>query len=512
MTREDLLLSRLERYAASDMAPMHMPGHKRRTDLEGIREFPNPYEIDITEIEGFDNLHHPEGILKDSMEWASSVYGSDWTRYLVNGSSCGILSAIGAMGGGEMLLARNCHKSAYHGVILNHRDIRYVYPQFIETLGINGGISANDVDKLLLNHPEISSVLLTSPTYDGIVSDVHAIAEAVHRHGAVLIVDEAHGAHFSFCHSKGKERSAANSVIRGEFPESALCCGADIVIQSLHKTLPSLTQTALIHVRGSRVDVQRLEYYLQIFQSSSPSYVLMSSIESCIFEMWKHGEQHMKAFAERIRALRERLTKLQNLRLIGRELIGRCSVYEVDLSKIVISCRGCAAATDKRQNLSGETLSRWLRSQYHIEMEMCGADYVVAITTFLDRQENLDRLADALLEIDGQLVRLNDRKEDGWRYPEPEIVRHMADAISDPWEEILLNDCLGRISTEFVYLYPPGIPILAPGERITEGIFHVIEQYRDMGLPLQGMSDRASKRIRVVREEGRGVSGAAPVG
>lgn len=168
----------VKRYSASGAAAFHMPGHKRQMDCGLLRDFPNPFSIDITEIDGFDNLHHPEGILKESMEWAAGVYGADHTYYLVNGSSCGILSAIGAAArpGETILVSRNCHKSVYHGLILNSLKPEYVYPQIIEELGIQGGIKPEDVEKKLTEHPEIRCVLIVSPTYDGVVSDIRGIA------------------------------------------------------------------------------------------------------------------------------------------------------------------------------------------------------------------------------------------------------------------------------------------------------------------------------------------------
>ena len=239
MKKEELLIERLKKYRRLDMYPFHMPGHKR---AEGIKlSFPDPFSVDITEIDGFDNLHHPEGILKDSMEWASSLYGSDRTWYLVNGSTCGLLSAISAAvsHGGKILVSRNCHKAVYHGIYLNHLEAVYVYPQPVPGLGIQGGILPEDVENALKNDPDIQAVLIVSPTYDGIVSDVEAIAKIVHKAGLPLIVDEAHGAHFAYGDA---------------FPKSALELGADAVIQSVHKTLPSLTQTALLHVKNNRPD------------------------------------------------------------------------------------------------------------------------------------------------------------------------------------------------------------------------------------------------------------------
>lgn len=497
MTREDLLLSRLERYVASDAAPMHMPGHKRRMDRAEIAAFPNPFAIDITEIDGFDNLHHPEGILKDSMAWAASVYGSDRTWYLVNGSTAGVLGAIHAAADGKILMARNSHKSAYYAVILNRRPVCYVYPQTIDKWGINGGISAEDVEQILAGDTKISAVFLTSPTYEGVVSDVRAIAEAAHRHGVPLIVDEAHGAHLSFRPGIRMELSPTGPA-GGAFPESALSCGADVVIQSLHKTLPSLTQTAVLHLKGERIDERRLERYLQMFQSSSPSYVFMASIERCIYGMWKHGVRELEAFAGRLERIRERLEPLQNLRLAGREWVGKRAVFAVDPSRIVVSCRACFPAADGDQAVTGERLGQWLREEYHIEVEMCGADYVVAITTFMDRQEHLDRLADAFLEIDRRLVRASADDACEMAFPVAEPVWEMADALSENGETVQLEACLGRVCAEFVYIYPPGIPILAPGERVTPAAFAVLKHYRKIGLPLKGMADPAGRFIRVI--------------
>lgn len=472
---------------------MHMPGHKRQTGEPFLRDFPNPFSIDITEIDGFDNLHHPEGILKASMEWAADVYGADKTWYLVNGSSCGILSAIcGTVKPGErILMSRNCHKSAYHGVILSQAEADYIYPQTLENLGIQGGILASDVEKKLEEQPDIRAVLIVSPTYDGVVSDVEAIAEVVHQHGIPLIVDEAHGAHFPF----GK----------GVFPRSALDCGADLVIQSLHKTLPSLTQTAVMHGRAGRVDFGRIENFLQMFQSSSPSYVFMAAIEQCIWEMSQNGAMQMQEFAGRLQKLRRQLKELKCLRLLGTEVLdgkGNAGAFALDLSKIVVSCRNCG--------ISGETLGDWLRQRYHIEMEMCGADYAVAITTYLDREEDLRRLGTALLELDRGLADRRRKAGDGglpeWEIekrpesamPRPQICRNLSEVVQCLQKEENLTDCVGKISGEFVYLYPPGIPIVAPGELITEEILQMINMYKEMKLPVQGMEDKAAKRLKVL--------------
>ena len=394
MRQEELLINRLAAYARSDMYPFHMPGHKRRTGPEDsfmnscVDSFTNPFAVDITEIEGFDNLHHPEGILKDSMKWAADVYGADQTYYMINGSTGGILAAVcgSVPRGGRILVSRNCHKSVYHGICLNQLKTSYVYPQEIEGLGIQGGITAEDVDRMLNRYMDTQAVLIVCPTYDGIVSDIEAIARIVHRAGLPLIVDEAHGAHFRY---------------DAMFPVSALDLGADVVIQSVHKTLPSLTQTALLHIKCNRpdggcyADRERIDRYIHMVQSSSPSYVLMASIENSIYQM---EQTDMAPYGKQLHKLRRRLGQMRHLRLADTGLIGQAGIRDLDISKIVVSTRGTCLypAEDGLTGFTGAQLDDILRREYHLEMEMCGADYVTAITTVMDSGEGLERLGDAL--------------------------------------------------------------------------------------------------------------------
>ena len=493
MREEELLINRLKAYKDSRIYPFHMPGHKR-LQLGGIKgetarsgmDFPNPFFVDITEVEGFDNLHHAQGILKQSMEWAARVYGADRTWYLINGSTCGILASVCGCTrpGGHILMSRNCHKAAYHAAYINHLRTSYVYPQDLPGLGIQGGILPEDVEKALEEHRDIQAVFIVSPTYDGVVSDVSKIADIVHRKGIPLIVDEAHGAHFRF----GKW-----------FPDSALDMGADAVIQSVHKTLPSLTQTALLHIKGNYVNSRNIERYLSIFQSSSPSYVFMASIENSIFVMDRMQRERdsvqMKEYEAHLMDLRRRLASMKNLRLVDRDIVGMGGVWDLDVSKIVVSTRGTA--------LSGADLSSILREKYHLEMEMCGADYVTAITTVFDSPEGLQRLGDSLEEIDADVTGTPGSREDG---PAGYGMRAQAqcclrEAMESPSRPVLLKGSEGKISAEFVYLYPPGIPILAPGENIARNILDVIEEYIKKGLPIQGPEDESLETLRVLSGE-----------
>ena len=505
MRQEELLINRLAAYARSDMYPFHMPGHKRRTGPEEsfmnscTDSFTNPFAVDITEIEGFDNLHHPEGILKDSMKWAADVYGADQTYYLINGSTGGILAAVcgSVPRGGRILVSRNCHKSVYHGICLNQLKTSYVYPQEIEGLGIQGGITAEDVDRMLNRYMDTQAVLIVCPTYDGIVSDIEAIARIVHRAGLPLIVDEAHGAHFRY---------------DAMFPVSALDLGADVVIQSVHKTLPSLTQTALLHIKCNRpdggcyADRERIDRYIHMVQSSSPSYVLMASIENSIYQI---EQTDTAPYGKQLHRLRRRLGQMRHLRLADTGLIGQAGIRDLDISKIVVSTRGTCLypAEDGLTGFTGAQLDDILRREYHLEMEMCGADYVTAITTVMDSGEGLERLGDALTRIDTQLTDAG-YKPDGRRGDQKSVysmrcdtAMSMGEAMEEKMASVGLEDSAGCISGEFVYIYPPGIPIVAPGEWISRPILEVILEYRDKGLPVQGPADQSLRTIRVVQKD-----------
>ena len=501
------LLERLTEYAGSDAYPFHMPGHKRREITDGIPGgFPDPYGIDITEIDGFDNLHHAEGILKDAMDEAAAIYGTDRSWYLVNGSTCGILSAVFATteNGGKILTARNCHKAVYHAICLNRLEAEYLYPEEITEFGINGGIRAEDVRKALEKDAmrcagnsgdvrgkitKIQAVLITSPTYEGVVSDIRAIADAAHEYGIPLIVDEAHGAHLEYadqCHS---------------FPKSALEYGADIVIQSLHKTLPCFTQTAILHVKGKLVDQDRISRYLSMFQTSSPSYLFMAGMERCIRYMDGDGRNGMVRYEKRLEHFMERMEGLQVLEVLDREICGKYrTVAGWDPSKIVVS-------TMRAEDFHGEELAETLRRKYHLEMEMTAPEYVIAMTSLMDTEEGFERLGTALWEIDGALRRRMEpeqQKEKGElkekeRCETPEGLESklshpvrrtlICEAMDADTERTAFQDTVGKVSAEFVYLYPPGIPIIAPGEVFTDAIVEKIVAYKAAGLLVQGPAD-----------------------
>lgn len=521
------LLEQLIMYGKSDYYPFHMPGHKRQDSL-GITSFPNPFSVDITEIDGFDNLHHAEGILKDSMEQAARIYGADRTWYLVNGSSGGILSAISAVTrpGDKILMGRNCHKSAYHAVMLNRLEPVYVYPEELKCPGISricqseelsvseesaagsgilGGLAPEKIEAALDAEPGVKAIFITSPTYEGIVSDVAAIAEAAHRHGIPLIVDEAHGAHFTF----GED-----------FPASALDCGADVVIQSLHKTLPSLTQTAVIHLKSSLVNAGQLERYLSVYQSSSPSYVFMAVMERCVRYMDGKGRKQMKAYGARLHRWMEEAKSLRYLRVLDDEICGNSGVYARDLSKLVVLVPGVIPAArssgDSVDWLDGTALSERLREKYHLEAEMSCSRYVILMTSVMDTEEGLKRLMTALKEIDAEYAACREAelflKTDWKTDTSPKRNSGKENAVSawlsgtvrkvlpaDAWhgekEKIALSHAVGRVAGSFVTVYPPGVPMLVPGEVITEEAVQLIWRNYRLGLTVEGIEAKEAEEF-----------------
>lgn len=472
----DRLYDKLTSYYYEDYYPMHMPGHKRNT---GLLQMTDPYEIDITEIEGFDNLHQAEGILKQLSERISSLYGAAASYPLINGSTSGILAGISAAvkRRDKILIARNCHKSVYHAVVLMGLEPVYCYPQQIEEMPVNGGISAGDIEEALIKHKDIALVVVTSPTYEGVVSDIKAVAEVVHRYGAVLLVDEAHGAHLGF---------------HDAFPKSAVSLGADIIIQSLHKTLPAFTQTAVLHSNLPGLN-HKLEKYLNIYQSSSPSYILLSGIDRCVSLLEEQGEALFAAYYDKLNNFYSTVKDLRGFKLLSPDLTGRYGIYALDPSKLVVSTRNT--------KYTGHELQTILREKYHIVMEMATPDYVLGMTGICDTQEGFKRLSEALLQLDQEsgAAGIRDRSRMAYR-PEPSRIMLPGEVLeSCLTEQVKLKDSCGRVAAAFVSMYPPGTPIIVPGERIDNGVLALIEWIKRNEINLTGLC-AGNDKIEVVSD------------
>lgn len=478
----EYLYSKLIQYSSSDYYGFHMPGHKRSSALTGTEL---PYKIDITEIEGFDDLHHAKGILREAQERAAKVYQAEETHYLINGSTAGLLSAVFGCTrrGDRILMARNCHKSVYNAVFLNGLRPVYIYPEEVPGTEMNSEIAQRQVDQLLNDYPDVRAVVITSPTYDGVVSDVRKIAETVHKRNIPLILDEAHGAHLGF---------------HPYFPENGNQCGADLVIHSLHKTLPALTQTALLHMNGDIVNRSQVRKYLHMLQSSSPSYVLMAGMDECIRMLEERGEEVFAQYSVLLDHARKRLQELRYMELMRTE--------RYDPSKLVISVKDTVLA-DSGEIFTGRDLYRWLLDNYHLQAEMAAGFYVIFMTSPADMPEGMERLISALYEIDQKLV-INKSDERKSACPEIPDIRETAisqEAVysscdaeekrAEGSETVLWSEAEGRISLEYTYLYPPGIPLIVPGERISGQTVKQIGMYEKMGFEIEGTEHKGQIEV-----------------
>lgn len=460
--RQDYLDKELEAYSKKGIYPFHMPGHKR-VDQALI----NPYSLDITEIEGFDNLHKPEGILLKAKEGLARLYGVKESFFLVNGSTCGILAAISAATGrgDTLLMARNCHKAVYHGAALRGLHTEYLYPAVTKS-GIQGSISCEEVEQSLIRNPGIRAVILTSPTYDGVLSDIQRIADCVHRYGIPLIVDEAHGAHLGF---------------GGGFPESAVSKGADVVIQSFHKTLPSLTQTAVLHRTSDRISQERLQKYLEVYQTSSPSYLLMASIDRCVRLLEEGAEEYFLSFRNRLECFYDDVKTLKNLQVLTEQDFKQEEAYRIDRSKILIDT--------SHTSLTGTEFMNELRKNHKLELEMASRYYALAMTSFMDTQEGFCRLAKALKILDEQVERGEGEPHSFIKelYGYKEAVLPIWEAEETEREKIPLWEAKNRVAAESISIYPPGIPVVVPGERLEEGFLERVEECERKGLQICGL-------------------------
>lgn len=466
---ESKLYNKLLEYSASDYYGFHMPGHKRNVDCIDMKD---PYTFDITEIEGFDNLYNPKGIILEEMEKARRMYNSKKTYFLVNGSSSGNLAAISSLAekGDKIIIARNSHKSIYNAVELLQLKVEFLYPKMMSDEDIYASYDLSDVDIILQQNIDARALVITSPTYEGIVSDVQGICELAHRYEIPVIVDGAHGAHF---------------VLSDKFPNTAISCGADIVIESLHKTLPSLTQTALLHYNSELVNKNKLEKYLSVYQTSSPSYVLMASICNCLEFIRNSDAKVGTNWIDRLSEFHKRMSCLKSLCILdGQE----CNdVFEFDYSKIVIII--------KNGVISGIELKNMLNKKYHLELEMAAPSYVIAMTSAIDTEEGFARLEHALIEIDNQLSDnriMQFQKQKGIYNIRNKKVCEIFEAVEcikkvygqggkEQNSASVKNTPDEYVATTYSYLYPPGIPIIVPGESVTKEVRDLLKQYEAAG-------------------------------
>ena len=444
--RQTPLYDKLLEYSKSKL-PYHMPGHKlgRFKALEEV----NLFKLDNTEAEGMDNLYQADGVIKEAMDLMATFYGAQKSIFITNGSTAGILASILSVchEGDKLIIARNAHHSVWNALVLAGVMPVYISPEYLQEDDILGQVTVRSVEEALEKYPDVKGALIVSPTYEGIVSDIKGISDILHRKNKVLIVDEAHGAHF---------------VLEGVFPLNSIKCGADLVINSVHKTLPALTQSALLHLCSNRISYDTLIDSLRMIQTSSPSYAMMGLMDYIRDYMIRNKYMLDKQYMTPLKNVRLKLSALKCLKLIDQP----SEMY--DIGKIIIST--------KNANLTGYELAHKLSKDYNISVEAALETYIILMTTIADDENSLMKLAEALLEID-QSLKIQIRKTTINDFMQKEVILGQSPRkiyyMDKEWCE--LSMCEGKVAAKNVMLYPPGIPIICMGETIRHTHLQVIK-------------------------------------
>lgn len=476
----------LKAYTEKDMVGFHTPGHKYGAgidpeflDFVGRKTF----EIDLCELPEVDNLHDPEHVLKEAMELAAQAYGAEHSFFLVNGSTCGNNTMVLTVcdPGDKILIPRNVHKSIISGVLLSGAIPVYITPTWDRELGIDHNLTPEAVEAALQRHPDVKGLFVVNPTYYGVSSDLRRIAEICHRHGKPLLVDEAHGPHLHF---------------HPEYPLSAVDVGADMVVQSTHKIIAGMTQSSMLHINSGRVDINRARKVLQLMQSTSPNYVLMASLDTARRQMALHGDTLLQHALEISRWARSELNKIPGIHCFGTERVGFPGLFALDESKLTINVSGLG--------VSGFDFCDWLNERHGIQSEMGTLTNVLEIVTFANTQQDMVRLVEAVRSISQDIHTQGIPRQalpllQQMDLPDlPEAVLTPREAFYAKVETVPFSKSAGRICTEVVSPYPPGIPILVPGERITQELVDYLQLVYRHGGFINGPDDVRLNTIKVV--------------
>ncbi|MBX7279612.1 aminotransferase class I/II-fold pyridoxal phosphate-dependent enzyme [Clostridium chauvoei] len=479
--KETPLFNALLKYVDYDTLPFHVPGHKKGVGIdEEFKNFigENPFKIDVTVFKSVDSLHHPTGPIKKAQELAADAYGADASFFSIHGTSGAIQAMIMSTvtDGDKIIVPRNVHKSVTAGIILSGAVPVFMQPELDKKLGIAHGVTPKTVKKTLEENKDAKAVLIINPTYYGVATDIKEIANIVHSYNIPLIVDEAHGPHLAFSN---------------KLPTSALEAGADICAQSTHKIIGSLTQGSLLHVKSKYIDPKRVKQILNLLQTTSPSYILMASLDTARRQIAINGSTLLDKTIELCKYTRNEINKIPGFYSFGEEILGKPGCYSFDSTKLTISSR--------ELGITGFELDMILSNKYHIQMELSDFYNVLAVGSFGDTREGMERLLKALKEISKEYYGKKPYIPDFLDIPSiaPKVINpreaFYSDKISTP-----LKESIGKISGEFLLAYPPGIPLLCPGEKINEEIVNYVEDLKRANLYVQGTEDPTVTSIKIV--------------
>ncbi|SCX79029.1 aminotransferase class I/II-fold pyridoxal phosphate-dependent enzyme [Alkaliphilus peptidifermentans] len=473
------LFTALKNYHERKVIPFDVPGHKHGKGLKEFTDFVGStvMEIDVNAMKCLDNICNPIGVIKEAEELAAYAFGADHGFFLVNGTTSGVQAMImsACQPGDKIILPRNAHKSAIAGIILSGAIPIYIQPEVNESLGIAMGVSVESIESTIGRHPDAKAIFIINPTYYGATSNIKEIVRIAHRNAMAVLVDEAHGAHIGFHH---------------EFPMSAMELGADMSAVSLHKTGGSLTQSSLLLLREGIIDPFTVKKNLNLMQTTSGSYLLMASLDVARKQLVVDGEELLEEVLKLSREARRQINEIDGLYAFGKELIGTPGVHDFDESKLSVDVR--------KLGLTGFEVYDLLRDQYNIQVELADYYNIMAIVSLGDTEEALNALVNALADIAMKHRRNEELKVIHNILKNPDLIVSPRDAYYSSKRVIKLEDAEGEISGESIMAYPPGIPVVSPGERITKEMIEHILMLKEEETLVQGTEDPYTDYVRVL--------------
>lgn len=480
---ETPLFTGLIEHAKKNPIQFHIPGHKKGTGMDpDFKDFigENALSIDLINISPLDDLHQPRGIIKKAQELASEAFGADHTFFSVQGTSGAIMTMIMAVcGPGEKIIVpRNVHKSVMSAIVFAGATPIFIHPEIDPLLGISHGITTDSVERALEQHPDAKGVFVINPTYFGIAADLKKIVKIAHSYNVPVLVDEAHGVHIHF---------------HDDLPLSAMQAGADMAATSVHKLGSSLTQSSILNVNEGLVSSKRVHTILSMLTTTSTSYLLLASLDVARKRLVTEGKELLDEVIRLAQQMREQINRIDGLYCVGEEIVGTKATFDYDPTKLIISV--------KELGITGFDVEKWLREQFNIEVELSDLYNILCIVTPGDTETEADALINALTILAKESQRYVDQVTVEVLLPDiPLLSVSPRDAFYSETEVVLFEDSAGRVSAEFVMVYPPGIPIFIPGEIITEENLTYIKKNIEVGLPVQGPEDEEMKYLRVLKE------------
>ncbi|UOR12971.1 aminotransferase class I/II-fold pyridoxal phosphate-dependent enzyme [Halobacillus amylolyticus] len=477
------LYTGVKEHTEKNPTQFHIPGHKKGKGMD--REFAefigeNALSIDLINIEPLDDLHHPHGMIKQAQDLAAEAFGADYTFFSVQGTSGAIMTMVMSVcqPGDKIIVPRNVHKSVTSAIIFSGATPIFIHPELDDRLGISHGITPEAVQKACQAHPDAKALLVINPTYFGISADLKQIVNIAHSFTIPVLVDEAHGVHIHF-----HER----------LPASAMQAGADLAATSVHKLGGALTQSSVLNLKEGLVSHERVQAILSMLTTTSTSYLLLASLDTARRQLAVKGRDLLEQSLILADYARSEINKLAPLYCPGNELLGSDATFDYDPTKLIVSV--------KNLGLSGYDVEVWLRERYKIEVELSDLYNILCIITPGDREQDVQLLLEALQELVLENKPSLMQKQITVQVPDiPSLALSPRDAFYAATEVVPFNESVGRISAEFIMVYPPGIPIFIPGEIITVENINYIRENIEAGLPVQGPEDDSLKTLHVIKE------------